>query len=454
MTHPGPSRKTPPPPAPAPPRESKKVGRQGEQRAQPSYRRPRPVPPGIKYRVCSSRPPNRWRGAGTRTTTGTRYQSKYSLSFRRFRTRPIPGTGRQGRISRVSLNSLKASLPHASALVPENPLGPIARGLLAAVVVVVAGLCLLASSSVQAQVPGQDSAQGPDGPAFPVDDFVVGYPDPWDDLPLLNDLLPIRVPLRLTPTGYVAPRAGQETESVTIGGPRELAWFHASALGAVSRALLARLHGEGMLGVYVRPNPEDIALREERDLRDQANHALPPGYLGGTHHRCPHRGRGQPDPKRLEDQQSRPPGYPQEFSPWAEARRPRGHNGPDRSSSPGGLSLCPESAFGTPGRSGPSGLGRGRRNHPGLPGLRRAPLERLRPVCQHRHRTHQSLANPCRLREPPTQRPRRRAVHQLHELRPRQRPQHPSRLRSPLVRPPTRGLGWNPAPGNQRCSSG
>ena len=152
--------------------------------------------------------------------------------------------------------------------------GTVVGTVVGVVAVVGVGLCLLAAPAARAQVPGQDSAPSPDGPAFPVDDFVVGYPEPWGDLPRLSDLLPIRVPLHLTATGYVTPRAGKETESVTVGGPRELAWFHASALGAVSRALLARLHGEGMLGVYVRPNPQDITLLDERDLRDEDNHAL------------------------------------------------------------------------------------------------------------------------------------------------------------------------------------
>ena len=108
---------------------------------------------------------------------------------------------------------------------------------------------------------------GLDGPAFPVDDFEIQYADPWADLPSLDDLLPLSVPLRLTPTGYAAPLEGEENRPVRIGGPLELTNFHASALGAISRVLLARLHERGLLGVYVRPNPEDIALHDEADLR-------------------------------------------------------------------------------------------------------------------------------------------------------------------------------------------
>ena len=141
----------------------------------------------------------------------------------------------------------------------------------------IAGLCalgLLCPSNVWAQSPAETPALGPDGPSFPVDAFVVGYGNPFADLPPLDGLLPIRVPLSLTPTGYVAAGEGQAASPVTIGGPQDLAFFHASALGAIARALLARLHEKGLLGVYVRPNPNDIALVEERDLRDEGNHVL------------------------------------------------------------------------------------------------------------------------------------------------------------------------------------
>ena len=123
-------------------------------------------------------------------------------------------------------------------------------------------------------------AQGPplpdelEGPSFLVDTFVVEYRDPWQDLPSLEDLLPINVALRQTPTGYAAPRPGEKPWPVAIGAEAAPAAFHASALGAIARAVLGKLHDRGLLGVYVGPNPEDIALREERDLRDEGNHTL------------------------------------------------------------------------------------------------------------------------------------------------------------------------------------
>ncbi|HIF97715.1 MAG TPA: hypothetical protein EYQ54_11925, partial [Myxococcales bacterium] len=90
-----------------------------------------------------------------------------------------------------------------------------ARALLAGL----SALGLFIPSGVGAQSPAENSALGPDGPSFPVEEFVIRYGNPFSDLPPLDDLLPIRVPLSLTPTGYVAAQDPQAASAVTVGGP-------------------------------------------------------------------------------------------------------------------------------------------------------------------------------------------------------------------------------------------
>ena len=113
-----------------------------------------------------------------------------------------------------------------------------------------------------------------DGPAFPVADFIVRYRDSGSGLPPVEELLPLNVPLVSTATGYKAPPEGETGWPVAIRGNGDPALFHASALGAVARALLAELHQHGLMGVYVRPSPDDIDIREERDLRPAGDETL------------------------------------------------------------------------------------------------------------------------------------------------------------------------------------
>ncbi|MCS5636715.1 MAG: hypothetical protein NZ990_09375 [Myxococcota bacterium] len=113
-----------------------------------------------------------------------------------------------------------------------------------------------------------------EGPAFRVDAFVIHYRDPGSELPPVDQLLPLEVALRETPTGYAAPVAGEVVWPISIGADQEPASYHASAVGAICRALLARLNARGLLGVYVRPSPEDIAIRGEQDLRPDGDHDL------------------------------------------------------------------------------------------------------------------------------------------------------------------------------------
>ncbi len=158
--------------------------------------------------------------------------------------------------------------------------GPAARSRLLVGPLLVA-LWLLALPAVSL---AEDATAGPsvlppaepvDGPTFPVTRFDIVYPEPHPELPPLDRLLPVDVALRATATGWAAPRAGQPTITLRVdGGPTDDPRFHASALAAVSRALLARVHEEGLLGVYVVPSSQDIDVKTETDLRPDGRSEL------------------------------------------------------------------------------------------------------------------------------------------------------------------------------------
>lgn len=141
------------------------------------------------------------------------------------------------------------------------------------------GLALAETNADPGILPPADPV---DGPAFSVTRFEVVYEQPHPALPPLESLLPIEVRLRPTATGWAAPRGGRPMRSVRIGaGDVEDPRFHASALASVSRALLARIHAEGLLGVYVRPSAEDIDIDTETDLRPEGDTDLRIGIWVG-----------------------------------------------------------------------------------------------------------------------------------------------------------------------------
>ena len=98
---------------------------------------------------------------------------------------------------------------------------------------------------------------------------------PHPGLPPIDELFPVEVPLRRTETGWAATRAGQPVTRLRIdSGPVQDSRFHASALASVSRALLKRVHEEGLLGVFVVPSEQDIDIKTKRDLRPEGDTEL------------------------------------------------------------------------------------------------------------------------------------------------------------------------------------
>jgi len=112
-----------------------------------------------------------------------------------------------------------------------------------------------------------------DGPGYPITTFEVEYAEgtPTDGLPPADTLLPATLELGETGSGYVAPREGIASATVPLREASAARIFRASAVAAVTRAVLERIQQLGVVGVFVSPSPADIDLRDERDLR-------PPGH--------------------------------------------------------------------------------------------------------------------------------------------------------------------------------
>lgn len=122
-------------------------------------------------------------------------------------------------------------------------------------------------------------------PVFPVDRFEIAYAEPHPDLPDLALLVPFDVTLAAGADGWAAPAAAEPapgsaesdpvpTFRVSIGSGQEAGRYHASAIAAISAALLERVRDQGLMAVFVTPNPADIDVYSERDLRPPDRRAL------------------------------------------------------------------------------------------------------------------------------------------------------------------------------------
>ncbi|MCA9512206.1 MAG: hypothetical protein KC560_15955, partial [Myxococcales bacterium] len=111
------------------------------------------------------------------------------------------------------------------------------------------------------------------GVAYRVERFVVEYEAGLAEgasLPPVASYVPLPVELAELPTGLAAPEdapGGAPVRTVEIGYGTDAGTYHASAVAAIARALLARVQQEGFVGVFVRPHREDVDLHTEADLR-------------------------------------------------------------------------------------------------------------------------------------------------------------------------------------------
>jgi hypothetical protein len=127
-------------------------------------------------------------------------------------------------------------------------------------------LLALAPDTARGQIDGIGDPVDP-GPAYTVSGFSVRYLNPHPDQPPLSSILPLTVLLGEASSGLIAPSPDRPQAEVRVGVPGEPRDYHASAIGSISSSVLAALQQRGLLGVYVQPDPADIDIETERDLR-------------------------------------------------------------------------------------------------------------------------------------------------------------------------------------------
>ncbi len=132
--------------------------------------------------------------------------------------------------------------------------------------VVCALLFTLFSHSVSGQVLLLPEDDGPR--TFRIGTLELEYAREHPSQPSLTDVTPITLELRRTDVGWDAPREGEPSETVEVGGPNSpVLDLEALGLARVLGALVGRLHELGLYGIDVRPSDLDFDLENERDLR-------------------------------------------------------------------------------------------------------------------------------------------------------------------------------------------
>jgi hemolysin activation/secretion protein len=120
-----------------------------------------------------------------------------------------------------------------------------------------------------AAAPNATPQPADDGPAFEVTALILRYATTNPDQPPLEDYAGIPVQLSIRDGVYTAPKEGQTTITLTVGeletpGKRQMT---ASALNAVSTAIVQALNKRGIVGVLVTPDPSQIDARTLEDRR-------------------------------------------------------------------------------------------------------------------------------------------------------------------------------------------
>lgn len=101
------------------------------------------------------------------------------------------------------------------------------------------------------------------------------YGTPHPDQPDLAALVPVEVELRKTALGWAAPREGEASETLSLGGPDSpVVDLEVSGLARVLAALVESVHRLGLYGVDVRPADGEIDLSSEEDLRADGRTSL------------------------------------------------------------------------------------------------------------------------------------------------------------------------------------
>ena len=110
---------------------------------------------------------------------------------------------------------------------------------------------------------------------FRVGALELEYTRDHPDHPAPSELLPLSLEMRRTEAGWAAPREGEASERIEIGGTNSpVLDLDGSGLLRVLGAIVTRLHEKGLYGIDVRPSNEDFDLENERDLRPSGQDAL------------------------------------------------------------------------------------------------------------------------------------------------------------------------------------
>jgi hypothetical protein len=108
-----------------------------------------------------------------------------------------------------------------------------------------------------------------DGPQYMVSQFIVGYAKEHPQHPDIAPVADIPIVLGKTDKGYVAPRPG--TAEVTLRldqyKPAKAEAFFASAIRRIDESIVEAYNRQGLVGVFVAPNDEDIDPRTGNDKR-------------------------------------------------------------------------------------------------------------------------------------------------------------------------------------------
>ncbi len=149
------------------------------------------------------------------------------------------------------------------------------KGRVSAVLLLACGALLAAATAgpAGAQVDGIGDPLD-SGPSFLVSRIDVRYRDPHPDQPPLPSILPLKVRLGTSASGLIAAHPDRPGTWIEVGNEAATLPYHADAIGMIAQALLTALQDRGLLGVYVQPDPADLDVEAERDLRAEGDTVL------------------------------------------------------------------------------------------------------------------------------------------------------------------------------------
>jgi hypothetical protein len=108
-----------------------------------------------------------------------------------------------------------------------------------------------------------------DGPQYMVSQFILGYAREHPQHPDIVPVADILIVLGKTDKGYVAPRPGAAEVTLRLDQykPAKAEAFFASAIRRIDESVVEAYNRQGLVGVFVAPNDEDIDPRTGNDKR-------------------------------------------------------------------------------------------------------------------------------------------------------------------------------------------